>query len=56
MRINVNKGLSGIILNPVFLLIVFMGKLLFIGCAITPEVMNATEFNKRGIAYAKRLI
>ena len=54
MRSNVNKGLRGIILNPVFLLIVFMGMLLFFGCATTPEVMNATEFNNRGIIYGKK--
>jgi len=40
-------------LNPVLPLILFMATLLFLGCATTPEVTNATKFNKRGIAYAK---
>jgi outer membrane protein OmpA-like peptidoglycan-associated protein len=31
-----------------------MGMLLFFGCATTPEEMGATEFNKRGFAYAEQ--
>lgn len=54
MRIHANKGLRDIIFNPLLLLIVFMGMLLFFGCATRPEVMNAAEFNKRGVAYAKK--
>jgi tetratricopeptide (TPR) repeat protein len=54
MRINVNKGLRDIIFNQALLLIVFMGMLLFFGCETTPEVMNVTEFNKRGVAYANK--
>ena len=54
MRINVNKGLRNIILNPVLLLTVFMSMLLIFGCATTQEGMDASEFNDRGIAYHQK--
>jgi tetratricopeptide (TPR) repeat protein len=54
MRINIKKGLGDIIFSLVLLLIVFIGMLLYLGCATTSEEKNVTEFNKQGFDYAKQ--